>query len=119
MADLVADLKLVTGGPFSACPDGPCGYTTGTYVARNSVLDNDVGIYLLNLDAAFSAPPSATRIKIVNNTVSKTDGFTNSYQAGISDIGNSDQILANTISGYLSAIDADLSLTRVHANSVQ
>ena len=67
-----------------------------------------------------------TNVKVVNNTISKA-GFTNLYQAGVSDTGNNDKIITNRISGPgydpnfagRFSVDADPSLTnraKVHAN---
>lgn len=101
---------------------------------NNIVINNDVGIFLTNLAADFSAPLSATNIKAVNNAISN-DALNNNYggfgyQAGVSDVGNNDKIINNTISGdgynpsafptaYVVEIDADVSFTnrpKVHAN---
>ncbi len=61
---------------------------------------NDVGIWLDNAAGDGSAPATATNIKAVNNTLTD-DALTNGsiYQAGISDEGNNDKIIANMISG--------------------
>lgn len=116
---------------------GPCygeAYTVGTQIVGNTVVNNDVGVFLTNLDANCGAPATATNIKVVNNTISD-DAVTNnyggfSYQAGISDVGNNDKMINNTISGvgytpdnthYLVAIDADTSFTnrpKIHANTI-
>jgi hypothetical protein len=90
------------------------------------VTGNDVGIYLSNIDASFNAPAGPTGNSVVNNTISN-DAVNNNYggvgyQAGISDQGNSDNIVNNEISGlgytpvegdtpYLRFIDADPSFT--------
>jgi hypothetical protein len=124
---------LVVGGRgYGICPDGnDCPYTVNTKVTDNVLVNNDVGVYLSNLAADFSAPISATNIKAVNNTISDDLCWNNSYQAGISDVGNNDKMINNTISGqgYVgcntvynptgAAIDADVSFTnrpKVHAN---
>jgi hypothetical protein len=124
---------IVVGGPgYGVCPDGnPCLYTSNIQIVGNTVVNNDVGIFLTNLAADFSAPDEATNVKAVNNTIT-SDALTNNYggfgyQAGVSDVGNNDKIIANRISGagygptagYTVAIDADASLTnrpKVHAN---
>lgn len=125
---------LVVGGP---CYGGD--YTSGTQIVGNTVKDNDVGVYLSNLaDDCVSPPPTATNIKVVNNTISD-DAVTNTtgdgtfgYQAGVSDVGVNDKIINNDISGvgytpvvsdmpYLRFIDADPTSyspqVKVHANS--
>ena len=98
---------------------------------QNTVSENDVGVIAQQLGFdGFSAPATATNIKIVNNTISKagiTNGFV--YQAGVADQGNNDKIISNTISGArydpsnpcgcTFAVDADSSFTnraKVHAN---
>lgn len=122
---------LVVGGPgYGTCPDGPCLYTTGIQIVQNIVTNNDVGVWLSNLDEDGNPPPDATNIKVVNNTISNS-AITNGicYQAGVSDVGNNDKIINNTISGagygpmtspcYAVHIDADTSFTnrpKVHAN---
>lgn len=111
---------LVVGGD---CYGGPL--TTGIQVVQNIVRNNDVGVWLSNIEADCITPPSnQTNIKVVNNTISN-DACTNGYQAGVSDQGNNDKIINNTISGigYATpcgfAVDADTSSTnrpKVHAN---
>src|SRR2546427_10687492 len=100
-------------------------------VNDNVLSNNDVGVYLTNLAADYSAPVTATNIKAVNNTISDDQCFNTSYQAGISDVGNNDKIINNKISGpgYVgcttvfnptgAAVDADPSFTNPpedHAN---
>lgn len=132
---------VVVGGPgYGTCPGGgPCAYTVNTRINNNTVSNNDVGIFLTNVDADGNAPATATNLKAVNNIVTN-DALTNSYfdsrfppvgyQAGISDVGNNDKIISNTVSGagydananpnaFTVFIDADISFTnrpKVHAN---
>jgi len=123
---------VVGGAGYGQCPDGnDCPYTVNTKVTDNVLVNNDVGVYLTNVADDNSAPATATNIKAVNNTISDDQCFNASYQAGISDVGNNDKIINNTISGtgYVGCssfynqlglpIDADVSFTnraRVHAN---
>lgn len=124
---------IVVGGPgYGTCPDGnACPYTVNTKVTDNILINNDVGVYLTNLAADSSAPDDKTNIKAVNNTISNDQCFNTSYQAGVSDVGNNDKIITNTITGpgYVgcttvynpsgNAVDADASFTnkpKVHAN---
>lgn len=80
--------------------------TTGVSVTQNTLTNNDVGVYVYNADASGSSAPSTkTKNSIVNNTISN-NGPTNvsgnglgGYQAGISDLGNKDNIVNNKISG--------------------
>ena len=126
---------IVLGGPgYGTCPDGnDCPYTTGVMVNSNTLVNNDVGVYFSNgqADAFFSPPPTATNNKAVGNNISDDQCFNTSYQAGISDVGNNDKMINNTISGigYVgcftvsnpsgAAVDASPSFTnrpKVHAN---
>jgi hypothetical protein len=123
---------VVGGAGYGTCPDGSdCPYTVNTKVNDNILTNNDVGIYLTNLDAAFLAPASATNIKAVNNTITDDQCFNSSYEAGVSDVGNNDKIINNSISGIgyvgctsiynpsAALVDADSSFTnrpKVHAN---
>ena len=131
---------LAVGGPLYGGP-----YTTGTQIVGNTVVNNDVGVYLSNWDLN-GPPPTATNIKVINNTITN-DALTNisgnetscgyptsggGYQAGVSDVGNNDKIIDNTISGagyaasgyvgtipvYAVPVDASTSFTnrpKVHA----
>jgi hypothetical protein len=118
---------IVVGGP---CYGGA--YTVGTRIMDNVSTNNDVGIWLSNIDADCITPPgTATNIKVVNNVIS-SDGLHNGipYQAGIADQGNNDKLIHNTISGPgydpnanpgVFSIDADPSFTnrpKVHANVI-
>lgn len=119
---------LVLGGPFysSIFP----AFCVNVRIVDNTASNNDVGVFLSQLNADLSAPATATNVKVVNNTISNnavTNGFI--YQAGVSDVGNNDKIIDNTISGVgydpttipgsTFAVDADVSFTnrpKVHAN---
>ena len=92
---------LVVGGP---CYGG--NYTSNTLISHNTVILNDVGVYLSNLDAHCAATNSKTNIQVnydtialasLNNTTG--NGPTQGYQVGVSDQGNYDKITYNTISG--------------------
>ncbi len=124
-ASAVSGGILVVGGPGYGGD-----FCVGVQIVQNSVSGNDVGVYLSQYEADFSAPLSATNIKVTNNLISH-DAVTNGYvyQAGVSDVGNNDKIIANTVSGIgydpatipgsTFAIDADESFTtrpKVHAN---
>lgn len=125
---------IVVGGVgYGTCPDGnACPYTIGTRIVQNLVTDNDVGIWLSNLGPApdYSAPTTATNIKVVNNKITNSGVNNSIYQAGISDVGNNDKLINNDISGpgcdpasvpgLTFAVDADTSFTnrpKVHANT--
>jgi hypothetical protein len=98
---------IVVGGPgYPNCPDGPCQYTVNTRIIQNTVRESDVGVWLSNVDASFNPPASATNIKVVNNVLSNllstniSGCGSGEYQAGISDVGNNDKIVTNSISGF-------------------
>jgi hypothetical protein len=116
---------LVVGGPGY---DGA--FCVGVQIDSNTVDGNDIGVYVSQYEADFSAPTIATNVKVINNTISK-NGVSNGYiyQAGVSDVGNNDKIINNkisgsgydpaTIPGQTFAVDADASFTnraKVHAN---
>jgi hypothetical protein len=93
---------LVVGGPCYGLP-----YTTGLNISKNTLTNNDVGVWLFNADSdCASAPASKTNNsvknnKITNGAVSNRTGYspTCGYQAGISDLGHKDLIVNNAISG--------------------
>ena len=116
-----AGVLLVAGPYFFGSP-----YSVGAQIDQNTISENDVGVWVAELDASGNPPTTMTNVKVVNNTISKA-GFTNPYQAGVSDSGNNDKIIANRISGAgydpsfagRYAVDADPSFTnraKVHAN---
>lgn len=121
---------IVVGGPGY----GPYPYTTGIQIVGNTVTNNDIGIWLTNIDANGNAAATPTNIKVVNNVISSDglhNGYAGGYQAGVADQGYNDKIINNDISGpgydptanpgaYTVEIDADPSFTnypKVHANS--
>jgi hypothetical protein len=93
---------LIVGGPCFGLP-----YTVGLDISKNTLTNNDVGVWLFNADAdCASAPAIKTNnsVKfntISNNAVTNTTGYsaTCGYQAGVSDVGHKDQIVNNSISG--------------------
>jgi Right handed beta helix region len=115
-------ILLVAGPLYSGSP-----YSVGAQIDQNTISENDVGVWVSELDLSMNAPATMTNVKVVNNTISKS-GFTNDYQAGVSDAGNNDKIIANRISGAgydptvgpgIFAVDANPSFTnraKVHAN---
>lgn len=112
---------IVVGGPYYGYP-----YTVGTQIVGNTIVGNDVGVYLSNWD--ISGPPATpTNVKVINNVIDGTEAENPDYQAGISDLGNNDKLIANTITGYVGcgaelncySIDSDSSYSpgaKVHAN---
>jgi parallel beta-helix repeat protein len=93
---------LVVGGDCYGLP-----LTVGLDISKNTLTNNDVGVWLFNAAAdCASAPATKTNnsVKfnvISNNAVTNTTGWdaTCGYQAGVSDLGHKDQIVNNTISG--------------------
>lgn len=106
---------LVFGG---ACYGGP--YTTGISITKNTLTNNDVGVFLSNVAAGCTATsPTPTKNSVINNTITNDqatnvsgNGFPNGYQAGVSDFGNHDNIVNNRISGdgYDSSLEPSGSL---------
>jgi len=102
-------ILVVGGAGYGQCPDGnPCPYTVNTRIIQNTASGNDVGVWLSNADVApaYNPPTSATNIKVVNNVLNDASvtnvsgcGFPLAYQAGVSDEGNNDKIVTNSISG--------------------
>jgi hypothetical protein len=94
---------LVVGGD---CFGTGLAYTVGLSITKNTLTNNDVGVWLFNADASCNAPTTKTNntVKfnsISNNAVTNTTGYSAScgYQAGVSDVGHKDLIVNNSISG--------------------
>lgn len=115
---------LVVGGPGYGGA-----FCVNSQIVKNTLVNNDVGVFVSQYEADFSAPATQTNIKVVNNTISNSAKTNGIYQAGVSDVGNNDKIITNRISGAgydaanpcgcLFAVDADVSFTnrpKVHAN---
>jgi parallel beta-helix repeat protein len=126
---------LVVGGDCYGLPA-----TVGLSITKNTLTNNDVGVWLFNANATCDAAPTTKTNNIVkfntitNGAVTNTTGSnaTCGYQAGISDVGNKDQIVNNSISGtgytpvtgdctgtahaFLRFIDADPSARGVSSN---
>jgi hypothetical protein len=93
----------------------------GVQVLKNTLTGNDVGVFAAQFDdTSDTTPPSSmTNLKIVNNVIDKGNAGNPFYTAGVSDEGNNDKIIANTITGYATPVDADTSFTirpKAHAN---
>ena len=125
----------VVGGPgYGTCTGGiPCPYTLGTQIVGNTLTDNDIGVWLSNCADSLCGTTSqtATNIKVGNNVITDSAALNNYYQAGVSDVGNNDKIIADTITGagydsttcsYCYSIDAALPYSvapKVHANTTE
>ena len=88
---------------FGGAAYGP--YSTGVSIMSNTLTGNDVGVYVYNADASGKAPTTKTNNSIVNNTISNSAHTNTSgngsggYQAGITELGNKDNIVNNKITG--------------------
>jgi hypothetical protein len=93
---------LIYGG---SCYGGSL--TIGTKVTNNTVVGNDVGVYLSNLDGTNCVPTLTPTNITVNHNIITNDGVNNisgngdgtGYQAGISDQGDNDLMTNNSICG--------------------
>lgn len=130
---------LVYGG---SCDGAATPLTTGTKIQNNNLQNNDVGVLIDNLSLdgnnQCSLPIAATSViaghnHITNSAVSNVSGtnllnLPGGYQAGISDVGNSDRLTYNQICGvgytavapppYLSMIDIMATNPTVMGNTV-
>ncbi|MDT5124109.1 MAG: hypothetical protein QOC96_3591 [Acidobacteriota bacterium] len=111
--DAVSGGVLIFGDGSELC--------VGVQVLKNTLKGNDVGVFAAQFDdTTDSTPPSTmTNLKIVNNVIDKGNAANPIYTAGVSDEGNNDKIINNTITGYDLPVDADTSFTnrpKVHAN---
>jgi hypothetical protein len=128
---------LVVGG---ACFGPGLAYTVGLDISKNTLTNNDVGVWLFNADSNCVAPTTKTNNSVKSNTISNIavtnkTGYTATcgYQAGVSDVGHKDAIVNNSISGvgytptvggdctgttpaFLRFIDADSSARGVGSN---
>jgi hypothetical protein len=85
---------LLVGGDYYG---GPA--TTNVQVVGNNGFANDVGLYFSNLDASGNSVATPTRDSAVNNTLADNAVTNPVYQAGISDQGDQDSFVNNTICG--------------------
>jgi parallel beta-helix repeat protein len=94
---------LVVGGP---CFGTGMAYTVNLSISKNTLTNNDVGVWLFNADASCQAGTTKTNNSVKLNTISN-DAVTNTagyngacgYQVGIADVGHKDLIVNNKISG--------------------
>lgn len=101
-------ILIVGGDAFSPCPNGVCAYVKYTKILSNNVLNNDVGVFIYQADAAGNPPATETGIVVRGNTI-RNNAVTNTsgnggtpptpYQAGVSEFGNNDKIVENEITG--------------------
>jgi parallel beta-helix repeat protein len=94
---------LVVGGE---CFGTGLPYTVGLSITKNTLSNNDVGVWLFNADSTCVAPTTKTNNSVKFNTISNNavtnttgDSATCGYQAGVADVGHKDLIVNNSISG--------------------
>jgi hypothetical protein len=93
---------LVFGGPTGGgCPPAgaDCEYDVALQIRGNNLVANDVGVYLFNADASDNPSPAPTNIRVTDNVIYGDICYNQSYQAGISDVGNADRMINNLIYG--------------------
>jgi hypothetical protein len=113
----VVSFNTYTGPAFASSSGiivfGGCGgpLVTHTDVHDNTLIENDVGIYLVNFNNACTAPPTTRTDNLVNDNDLYNEHITNvgswtfnsvtynGYQAGIDVVGNNDTITYNDIQG--------------------
>ena len=94
---------LVVGGPCYGLPS-----TVNLSITKNTLTDNDVGVWLFNGNATCDGPVATKTNNTVkfntisNGAVTNTTGFSSvcGYQAGIADVGHKDLIVNNKVSGF-------------------
>jgi hypothetical protein len=96
-ADTVSAGILVTGGSYFGASSP---LVTDLAIEGNTLVDNDIGIYLSQLEgSAGDAPSTPTRIRVAGNTLRSAVASNPSYQAAIADYGTANVITSNVISG--------------------
>ncbi|MDP9330000.1 MAG: right-handed parallel beta-helix repeat-containing protein [Actinomycetota bacterium] len=88
---------LVVGGTCYSLP-----FTTGLVISKNTLTNNDVGVWLFNCGAGTTKTNNSVKLNtITNDAVTNTTGYsaTCGYQAGVADVGHRDAIVNNKISG--------------------
>ncbi len=93
---------LVAGGAgVGTCPpsNADCAYDLNLIIRGNTLVANDVGVYVFNGDASDNPPATPTNVWVTDNTIYGDLCYNQAYQAGVSDVGNRDKIFDNTIYG--------------------
>lgn len=72
---------------------------TGLVIEGNTLVDNDVGISLSQLEAGGGGPSTPTRIRVAGNLLSNGAATNPTYQAAIADYGTGNVITSNVVSG--------------------
>ena len=112
--------NIVTGNSYSGTNNAASGgiliyggscygaaLTIGTKITGNTLIGNDIGVYLSNLDGTTCIPTNTPTRILANKNIVTNDGINNisgysptaGYQAGISDQGDTDTISNNSICG--------------------
>jgi parallel beta-helix repeat protein len=91
---------LVVGGDCYGLP-----LTVGLTITKNTLINNDVGIWLYNCNTTTKTNNTAKFNTISNSVVTNLHGYEPpsalcGYQAGIADAGHKDLIVNNSISGF-------------------
>jgi hypothetical protein len=75
-------------------------YSFGVEIEQNTLVGNDVGVWLMQMNERRESPVVPTRVSVTNNVITN-DAVTNgrTYQAAITAHGNGDLIKGNRISG--------------------
>lgn len=88
---------VVSGGSFYGAGTP---LSTGLVIESNTLVDNDIGVSLSQLEGSGGAAPSVpTRIRVAHNVLSSNAATNPTYQAAIADFGTGNVITSNTISG--------------------
>jgi hypothetical protein len=88
---------LVSGGSYYGASTP---LVTGLVIEGNILADNDVGIFLSQLEGAGGdAPSTPTRIRVATNELSNGAATNPTYQAAIADYGTGNIITSNVLSG--------------------
>ncbi|HEX8440209.1 right-handed parallel beta-helix repeat-containing protein [Archangium sp.] len=88
---------LVIGGSYFG-DNSPL--VTDLAIEGNTLADNDVGIYLSQLEGSGADGPSTpTRLRVAGNTLRNAAASNPTYQAAIADYGTANVITSNVISG--------------------
>jgi hypothetical protein len=96
-ADTVSAGILVSGGSYFGAGSP---LVTDFAIEGNTLVDNDVGIYLSQLEgSAGDAPSTPTRLRVAGNTLRHGAASNPYYQAAIADYGTANVITSNDISG--------------------
>ncbi len=96
-ADTIGTGILVTGGSYFGASSP---LVSDFAIEGNTLVDNDIGIYLSQLEgSAGDAPSTPTRIRVAGNTLRNGAATNATYQAAIADYGTGNVITSNVISG--------------------